>query len=102
MKIIGDTVGTTVPRTDFNQTDPKKADYLRGRERIATKDDLEKALSNMPESGASYEAGENISIENNIISVLTADEAEEDNTRPITSAAVHTQLGNIQALLETI
>lgn len=54
------------------------------------------------DGGATYEAGENISIENNIISVLTADEAEEDNTRPITSAAVHTQLGNIQALLETI
>lgn len=54
------------------------------------------------EGGVTYEAGENILIKNNRISVLTADEAEQDNTRPITSAAVHTQLGNIQALLETI
>ena len=52
--------------------------------------------------GSKYEAGNNISIENNIISVLTADSAEQDNTKPITSAAVHTQIGNIQVLLETI
>ena len=38
MKIIGNTVGTTMPRTDFTQTDPKKADYLKGRDLIATKE----------------------------------------------------------------
>lgn len=36
------------------------------------------------------------------LSVDTADRAEEDNTRPITSAAVYTELGNINALLATI
>ena len=41
MKIVGNTVGTPMPRTDFNQTDPKKADYLKGREFLATKEDLE-------------------------------------------------------------
>ena len=35
MKIRGNTVGTTMPRPDWNQTDPKKADY------IANKPDLE-------------------------------------------------------------
>lgn len=40
MKINGNTVGTTMPRSNFNQTDPKKADYIVGRENIATKDDL--------------------------------------------------------------
>lgn len=33
-KIRGNTVGTTVPRTDFNQTDSAQADYLNGREKI--------------------------------------------------------------------
>lgn len=33
-KIRGNTVGTTMPRTDFNQTDSSKADYLLGRETI--------------------------------------------------------------------
>ena len=31
MKIKGNTVGTTMPRTNYEQTDPKKADYLRGK-----------------------------------------------------------------------
>lgn len=31
MKIKGNTVGTTMPRTDFNQENPAKADYLKGR-----------------------------------------------------------------------
>lgn len=38
-KIPGTPVGTTMPRTDFNQTDPTKADYLKGREHIATKEE---------------------------------------------------------------
>lgn len=29
MKIIGNTVGTTMKRPDFNQTDPKKSDYIK-------------------------------------------------------------------------
>lgn len=30
-KIIGATVGTTTPRPDWNQTDPKKADYIKNK-----------------------------------------------------------------------
>ena len=37
-----------------------------------------------------------------VVRVNTATEAEEDNTLPITSAAVHTNIGNIEMLLETI
>ena len=36
------------------------------------------------------------------LSVDTADEVTSDNTKPITSAAVHTSVGNIEILLETI
>lgn len=37
-----------------------------------------------------------------VLSVNTADAVEQDNTLPITSAAVHTTVGNIEALLATI
>lgn len=37
-----------------------------------------------------------------VLSVLRADAVEEDNTLPITSAAVHTEIGNIAVLLSTI
>ena len=36
MKIKGNTVGTTMPRPNFNQTEPSKADYIIGREKIRT------------------------------------------------------------------
>ena len=36
------------------------------------------------------------------LAVQVADTAEEDNTLPITAAAVHTELGNIEILLHTI
>jgi hypothetical protein len=37
-----------------------------------------------------------------VLKVNTTNNAEADNTLPITSAGVYTQLGNIQVLLETI
>ena len=43
-KIYGITVGTPTPRSNFNQTDPRKADYIIGRENIATKEDLVETL----------------------------------------------------------
>lgn len=49
-----------------------------------------------------YTEGGNISIEDGRISVITTDVAEQDNTKPITSAGVYATIGNINALLETI
>lgn len=47
--------------------------------------------------------GENLLIDKDgVLSVDTANVVEEDNTRPVTSAAVQTTVGNINALLETI
>lgn len=37
-----------------------------------------------------------------VLKVNTAKDAEADNTLPITSAAVYTEIGNIDALLKTI
>lgn len=37
-----------------------------------------------------------------LLSVVKANKVEQDNTHPITSAAVYTEIGNIDALLQTI
>ena len=39
MKIIGATVGTTNPRPNFDQTDPRKADFILGDRTFITPDD---------------------------------------------------------------
>jgi hypothetical protein len=31
MKIVGNTVGTTIPKPDWNQTDPSKGDYIKNK-----------------------------------------------------------------------
>ena len=47
--------------------------------------------------------GENLKISaDGVLSVDTATAGEEDNTRPVTSAAVQTTVGNIEILLKTI
>ena len=47
--------------------------------------------------------GENLKITaEGVLSVDTATQVEQDNTKPITSAAVHTEIGNIDVLLKTI
>ena len=56
------------------------------------------------------EAGDSMNIDgvtlvktsDGIVKVNTADDVEQDNTLPITSAAVYTNVGNIEVLLETI
>lgn len=54
--------------------------------------------------GGGYIIGDGLKLdaESNTLSVDTADKVEKDNTKPVTSAAVHTEVGNINALLATI
>lgn len=52
--------------------------------------------------GTSFTTDETLTLENGVLSVNTADSVEQDNTLPITSAAVHTTVGNIEILLSTI
>lgn len=47
-------------------------------------------------------AGLKLDVKTNTLSVDTADAVEAGNTKPITSAAVYTEVGNINALLATI
>lgn len=52
--------------------------------------------------GVYFETDETLTLKDGVLGVNTADEVEADNTLPITSAAVHVQVGNIEALLKTI
>ena len=66
--------------------------YYEGTSAPATKDTL-----------GLIKVGNNLIItEDGLLSVDVAIKVEEDNTRPITSAAVNTLVGNIDALLSTI
>ena len=55
----------------------------------------------LPE-GSGYAIGDGLKIVDGKLTVDTATEVEQDNTKPITSAAVYTTVGNIEVLLETI
>lgn len=55
-------------------------------------------------SGGGYNIGPGLKLdaETNTLSVDTAEIVEKDNTKPVTSAAVFAEVGNINALLATI
>ena len=72
-------------------------------------DGKEISSGNIQLPAASYEAlggikvGENLKITpEGLLSVDTAGAVEKDNTKPVTSGAVHMEIGNIEALLENI
>lgn len=52
--------------------------------------------------GKEVEIGNGLKLEDNVLSVDTADNVEKDNTKPVTSAAVYTVVGNINAILESL
>lgn len=54
--------------------------------------------------GGGYQIGSGLKLDSktNTLSVDTADAIQKDNTKPVTSAAVYTEVGNINALLATI
>lgn len=52
--------------------------------------------------GKEVEIGCGLKLEDNVLSVDTADKVEQDNSKPVTSAAVYTVVGNINAILESL
>ena len=52
--------------------------------------------------GKEVEIGNGLKLEDNVLSVDTADKVEQDNSKPVTSAAVYTVVGNINAILESL
>ena len=114
MKIVGNTVGTTTPKPNLLQNDPKKGDYVHGKEDFISQVNggatdgqiaaaVEKYLKdNPPSGGVQFETDATLKLEDGVLSVNTTDDMEKDNTLPITSAGVYATVGNIEALLKTI
>ena len=67
-------------------------------------DAINEARSSGGSGGGGYTIGEGLKLDaaTNTLSVDTAAAVEKDNTKPVTSAAVYTEVGNINALLSTI
>lgn len=60
-----------------------------------------KKIQSISENGA-YKIGHGLKLEDGTLSVDVVNAVEKDNTRPITSAAVHVTVGNIEAILKSI
>jgi hypothetical protein len=67
-------------------------------------DAINEARSSGGGTGGGYNIGDGLKLDaaTNTLSVDTAAAVEKDNTKPVTSAAVYTEVGNINALLATI
>lgn len=67
-------------------------------------DAINEARSSGGSGGGGYTIGDGLKLDaaTNTLSVDTAEAVEKDNTKPVTSAAVYTEVGNINALLATI
>ena len=67
-------------------------------------DAINEARSSGGSGGGGYTIGDGLKLDaaTNTLSVDTAAAGEKDNTKPVTSAAVYTEVGNINALLATI
>lgn len=67
-------------------------------------DAINEARSSGGSGGGGYTIGDGLKLDaaTNTLSVDTAEIVEQDNTKPVTSAAVYTEVGNINALLATI
>ena len=67
-------------------------------------DAINEARSSGGSGGGGYTIGDGLKLDaaTNTLSVDTADAVEKDNTKPVTSAAVYTEVGNINAMLATI
>lgn len=75
-----------------------------GAEAQQAADRAEEAAKRAEEAGGgvNFTTDETLSLKDGVLSVNTAQEPDPDNTLPITSAAVHTTVGNIEILLKTI
>lgn len=80
--------------------DPMPDVYAQIMERLNNLDGIAPATSD--KLGA-VKIGDNLKItEDGVLSVDTAEAVEQDNTKPVTSAAVYTEIGNIEVLLAAL
>lgn len=112
--LSGDAVWPSLPAA-FSQAEQRIADYnahppvpgTDGCWRLWNTETGNYEDSNLPlpdgEGGFPYQLGNSLKVTGiNTLEVNTSDTVEADNTLPITAAAVHTTVGNIDTLLQTI
>ena len=104
----GGTEGNPFPATPPTVEEQLRAD-MGDLADLTTKDksSLVAAINEVRQTGGggtAYTIGHGLKLDakTNTLSVDTADKMEQDNTLPITSAAVYVEVGNINALLKTI
>jgi hypothetical protein len=89
MKIIGVTVGTTIPKPSFDQTDPTKGDYIKGDRSFITVDETLTQAGRPADAKATGDALETI-VENKAnVADLTSHTSNKYNPHGVTL----TQLG---------
>lgn len=94
-------VQTKLDQGDFNGETPYIGD--NGNWWIGEEDTGVLADPSASDNVVSFIVGDNLYMSpEGRLSVVTTNDAEQDNTQPITSAGVYVQLGNILSLLETI
>lgn len=113
------TLGKVMPAADPSGdpgADPTLPIWAKLQSQIGDLDDLQtynkgnlvdainEARSSGGSGGGGYTIGDGLKLDaaTNTLSVDTAAAVEKDNTKPVTSAAVYTEVGNINALLATI
>lgn len=100
---------------DYVYTPTERAGFDKLRDEIGdladltteAKDTLVAAINEVTRSGGGgtkYQIGSGLilDVKTNTLAVDTADAVERDNTKPITSAGVYLEIGNINVLLATI
>lgn len=71
MKIIGYTVGTSLPKPNFDQNDPKKGDYIRGdRSFLKSVKTIEQDLSEVEKVQARVNLDMDYATDNEILAVM--------------------------------
>lgn len=81
---------------------PEKVGGVKTINGIAPDENGNVEIPNAGGGAANFKTDETLKFENGVLSVNTASVMEENNTLPITSAAVYTVVGNINAILDTI
>lgn len=96
-------------KNGFQGTEKEWLESLKGYSPIKGKDywtqeDIDSILEELQEQKLSFKIGKGLRLDSqtNELSVDTVDFAEKDNSNPISSAAVYTEIGNINVLLSLI
>lgn len=77
-------------------------EMLNGMESVSEEEIMAAVEKYLKANPAAVIPGNALEMKDGTLNVVTTNEAEEDNTLPITSSGVHTIVGNIGAILDTI